>query len=168
MAGGMSVCWMDLNFLHGLIQTSDYVLEDMLNSAGRPELLFLDLRPVNYPMIAVASHEIAEQITRTSKLYPMSVTKSPTMQISYRRLIGKKSLLSEDVNHLLFLSSPSPPTRKSKALSSRVLVCFADVNFTGRLLEDSPQALQSRLCPSASNYAASTNLTKDVDFHVQT
>lgn len=67
-----------------------------MNEAGRPELLALDLRPVNYMMMVVTSHEVAEQISRTTKLFPTGVTKSPTVQGSYRRLIGKKSMLSEE------------------------------------------------------------------------
>ncbi|KAF2792269.1 cytochrome P450 [Melanomma pulvis-pyrius CBS 109.77] len=73
----------------------DYVLEDMAKTAGYPQMLFIDLRPVNYPTVFVASHEIAEQISRATKLSPESVPKSPTMQDSYRRLIGAKSIISE-------------------------------------------------------------------------
>jgi cytochrome P450 len=64
--------------------------------AGQPEVFFLDLRPVNYPMTVVASHQVAEQITRVSKTFPTSVDKSPTLQGGFRRLIGAKSILSEE------------------------------------------------------------------------
>jgi len=64
--------------------------------AGQPELFFLDLRPVNYPMTVVASHEIAEQISRVSKTFPTSVNKSPTVQGGLGRLIGAKSILIEE------------------------------------------------------------------------
>ncbi|KAF2112350.1 cytochrome P450 [Lophiotrema nucula] len=74
----------------------DYVLRDMIRAKGDPEILFLDLRPINFPMVIVASHKVAEQITRPSKLHPYSVTKSPTMQSTYRRLVGARSLLSEE------------------------------------------------------------------------
>jgi cytochrome P450 len=74
----------------------DYIIEDMLIAAGRPEIFFLDLRPVNYAMTVIASHEAAEQISRTTKLHPYSVTKSPTLQVGFGRLIGKYSLLSEE------------------------------------------------------------------------
>ncbi|KAF2474484.1 cytochrome P450 [Lindgomyces ingoldianus] len=72
----------------------DYVFGDMIKAAGNPQILMVDLRPVNYAMVLVASHDIAEQITRTSKLYPYSVTKSPTIQISYQHLVGAKSILT--------------------------------------------------------------------------
>lgn len=82
------------------------MLEDMVKTAGYPQMLFLDLRPVNYPMVFVASHEIAEQVSRVTKLSPESVPKSPTLQVSYRRLIGANSIISEGVK---FLSSSSSP-----------------------------------------------------------
>jgi hypothetical protein len=77
----------------------------MMKTSGYPQMLFLDLRPVNYPMVIVASHDIAEQISRVTKLNPESVPKSPTMQQSYRRLIGAKSIISEGVI-ILLLSLP--------------------------------------------------------------
>jgi hypothetical protein len=74
----------------------------MMKTSDSPQMLFLDLRPVNYPMVIVASHDIAEQISRVTKLNPESVPKSPTMQQGYRRLIGANSIISEGVN-ILFL-----------------------------------------------------------------
>ena len=71
-----------------------------MKNSGFPQMLFLDLRPVNYPMVFVASHEIAEQITRVTKLNPESVPKSPTMQLIYGRLIGQHSIISEGVNFI--------------------------------------------------------------------
>jgi hypothetical protein len=50
-------------------------------------------------MIVVASHEIAEQITKASKLHPWSVTKSPTIR-DLRGLIGDKSMLNAEVCRL--------------------------------------------------------------------
>jgi hypothetical protein len=76
-----------------------------MRTSDSPQMLFLDLRPVNYPMVIVASHDIAEQISRVTKLNPESVPKSPTMQQSYRRLIGDKSIISEGVNILFLLFS---------------------------------------------------------------
>ncbi|PSN60518.1 cytochrome P450 52A12 [Corynespora cassiicola Philippines] len=69
----------------------DYVFDDMWRSKGHPEIVFLDLRPVNWGMSIIASNEVAEQITRTSKMYPISVTKSPTMG-ALLPLIGKRSI----------------------------------------------------------------------------
>ncbi|KAF2710389.1 cytochrome P450 [Pleomassaria siparia CBS 279.74] len=75
---------------------ADYVAEQMFKDAGYPQMIFLDLRPVNYPLMYIASHDIAEQITRSSKSQPVSVQKSPTMQEGMGELIGKHSILSAD------------------------------------------------------------------------
>ncbi|KAF2013636.1 cytochrome P450 [Aaosphaeria arxii CBS 175.79] len=74
----------------------DYIAENELKEVGNPPLLYLDLRPFSYVLIVVRSYDIAEQISRVSKLHPQSVTKSPTLMTSYRALIGKKSLLTEE------------------------------------------------------------------------
>ena len=74
----------------------DYVFDDMWRSKGHPEIVFLDLRPVNWGMSIIASNEVAEQITRTSKMYPISVTKSPTMG-ALLPLIGKRSIFVAEV-----------------------------------------------------------------------
>ncbi|CAO2649121.1 Nn.00g100700.m01.CDS01 [Neocucurbitaria sp. VM-36] len=58
--------------------------------------MFLDVRPVQYPVALITSHELAEQITRASKFQQYSVTKSPTIQDGFGQLMGKYSLLSEN------------------------------------------------------------------------
>lgn len=85
-----------------LMGMSDYVFDLLWKKAGCPQLFLLDLRPVNYVTVFVASHDIAEQISKVTKLHPTGVTKSPTIQWSYGRLVGKRSLLSEEV--IIFLS----------------------------------------------------------------
>lgn len=63
-------------------------------------MMLVDLRPVNYPMTVVTSHEVAEQISKATKMYPYSVIKSPTLLSTYRRLIGARSILTEEVRIL--------------------------------------------------------------------
>ncbi|KAF2198204.1 cytochrome P450 [Delitschia confertaspora ATCC 74209] len=72
----------------------DYIFNDMFNKAGRPEILLADIRPINYGMLLVGSHEVADQCTRPSKLFPYSVPKSKTIDLSFRRLIGARSILT--------------------------------------------------------------------------
>ncbi|KAF2259173.1 cytochrome P450 52A12 [Lojkania enalia] len=74
----------------------DYVFRDMAKANGYPEVLLMDLRPVSYAMVVVCSHSVAEQISRPSRLHPYSVTKSPTLQSTYRALIGRRSIISEE------------------------------------------------------------------------
>ncbi|KAK4463055.1 putative sterigmatocystin biosynthesis P450 monooxygenase stcS [Cladorrhinum samala] len=71
----------------------DVYAHDLLKSMpGSPSLLFLDLRPITWPMAVIARHEVAEQISRSSKLFPYSTPKSPTMA-EFLRLIGPRSFL---------------------------------------------------------------------------
>lgn len=64
---------------------------------GRPPIMLVDLRPVNPPMVLIPSHEIAEQISKTSKLFPLSTPKSPT----WARMIpitGRTSILGKEAS----------------------------------------------------------------------
>jgi hypothetical protein len=82
--------------LTGTAYLSDHVFAEMARQLGHPPLMLLDLRPVRPPMIVVTSHEVAEQITRVSKLFPWSTPKSPTMS-SLVRLTGAESILAKNV-----------------------------------------------------------------------
>lgn len=74
----------------------DYIVARAFSLAANPSILFLDLRPTMYPMVIIRSHAVAEQISRSSKLFPTSTTKSPTLQSQMGRLIGAKSILSAE------------------------------------------------------------------------
>ncbi|KAH8901898.1 cytochrome P450 [Coniochaeta sp. PMI_546] len=62
---------------------------------GRPPAFVIDLRPVSYPILVVANHEVAEQVSRVSSLFPWSVTKSPTNHV-HDQLIGKDSMNTKE------------------------------------------------------------------------
>lgn len=79
-----------------LLTQSDYILEDIWNENGRPDFMHFDFRPVQHPLLLVTSHELAEQLTRTTKSHPYSIRKSPTIQGEYGALVGKKSILTEE------------------------------------------------------------------------
>lgn len=71
----------------------DAYMHDLVKSTpGDPSLMFLDLRPMTWSMVVVARHEVAEQISKSNKLFPYSTPKSPTM-IEFERLIGPRSFL---------------------------------------------------------------------------
>ncbi|KAK8037379.1 cytochrome P450 [Apiospora marii] len=76
---------------------ADVVFSEMLETLGNPPLMFVDLRPVNRPMVLVRSHEIAEQITKPSPQFPTSVPKASLAYL--RHVIGRSSVLgAEDDN----------------------------------------------------------------------
>lgn len=74
----------------------DYVLENVWKAHGSPDFMFFDTRPAQYPLALITSHDIAEQLSRSTKQQPYSTTKSPTIQGGLKRLIGPYSLLSEE------------------------------------------------------------------------
>lgn len=57
-------------------------------------MFLMDMRPVSHRIVVVASHEIAEQLSRPSKLFPWSVDKSPTLS-NDRQLLGHQSMLAK-------------------------------------------------------------------------
>ncbi|RYP51946.1 hypothetical protein DL768_002822 [Monosporascus sp. mg162] len=67
----------------------------MWASMGRPPVMLVDLRPVNPPMVLVPSHNIAEQISKPSKLFPLSTPKSPTWTHMIP-IIGETSILGRE------------------------------------------------------------------------
>ncbi|KAI0391251.1 cytochrome P450 [Xylariaceae sp. FL0594] len=73
----------------------DKIFEEMWVSLGRPPLMLIDLRPVNPPMVLVPTHDIAEQISKPSQLYPYSTTKSPTWTHMIP-IIGESSILGKE------------------------------------------------------------------------
>ena len=69
----------------------------MHEALGRPPLMLVDFRPVNHPMLLVTSHEIAEQVSKPSKLYPTSPPKADLRYLEH--ITGKNSILSAHGNN---------------------------------------------------------------------
>lgn len=74
----------------------DIVLGKIFESLGNPPLIMLDIRPLNYAMAIIGNHEVAEQVSRASKIFPYSLPKSPTMTY-IDPLVGHHSLVSIQV-----------------------------------------------------------------------
>ncbi|KAL5121899.1 hypothetical protein ACEQ8H_000114 [Pleosporales sp. CAS-2024a] len=77
-------------------KAGNYVLENVWKAHGCPDYLFVDTRPAQYPLALIASHHVAEQITKATKEQPYSTTKSPTLQSGFGRLIGRLALISQE------------------------------------------------------------------------
>ncbi|KAI1208156.1 cytochrome P450 [Annulohypoxylon truncatum] len=73
----------------------DKIFEEIWASIGRPPIMLVDLRPINPPMVLVPGHSIAEQISKPSKLFPLSTPKSPTWTHMIP-IIGKSSILGRE------------------------------------------------------------------------
>ncbi|KAF6789409.1 cytochrome P450 52A11 [Colletotrichum sojae] len=70
----------------------EHTFGDMFESIGNPPVMFLDIRPASRPMLVIRSHEVAEQITKQSKMWPYSLPKSNTLQFLYP-LFGETSIV---------------------------------------------------------------------------
>lgn len=126
------------------------MLGNILESLGRPPLILLDIRPLNYPMVIVADHEIAEQVSRASKGFPYSLPKSPTMTY-IDPLVGHHSLVSIQV----FPRLPVP-------LAYWML--GPGLTYLGRALALPPQALQPRLRAKPPPHPPSRNRRESPPF----
>ncbi|KAI2469801.1 cytochrome P450 [Annulohypoxylon bovei var. microspora] len=73
----------------------DQIFEEMWASIGRPPIMLVDFRPIIPPLVLISSHDIAEQITKPTKLFPLSTPKSPTMA-HLIPLIGTTSILVKE------------------------------------------------------------------------
>lgn len=61
---------------------------------GKPPIVLMDFRPICRPVVFIANHDIAEQISRPSNLFRTSV---PKVDMTYlRHVIGPKSILSAE------------------------------------------------------------------------
>lgn len=73
----------------------DIVFLEIKRHLGNAPLFILDLRPVQYVLCVVGNHEVAEQISKSTKSFPYSMHKSPTMRL-YERLLGPRSILTAE------------------------------------------------------------------------
>ena len=69
------------------------MFQEIQKHLGNPPVFILDLRPVQHVLCVVGNHEVAEQVSRSTKSFPYSMGKSPTMRL-YDHLLGPKSILT--------------------------------------------------------------------------
>uniref|UniRef100_A0A1Y1MQQ1 Cytochrome P450 n=1 Tax=Photinus pyralis TaxID=7054 RepID=A0A1Y1MQQ1_PHOPY len=70
----------------------DAIISEMHEALGKPPIMLLDNWPIVPPMVVVANHEVAEQVSRSSADFPYSVMKSPSVE-RIVDLIGPNSIL---------------------------------------------------------------------------
>lgn len=95
-----------LGLTHTRTHNSDYVLHEVSKERSYPPVYFMDLRPLEYPMLVVANHEVAEQISKASTRWPSSTPKSPTLKDVWH-LTGRNSMLTDEVSACFASLSPS-------------------------------------------------------------
>jgi cytochrome P450 len=94
-----SLIWGHLAILPKLIgggnpkRDADMAFKETWLKLGRPPFVLFDIRPLMAPMLVVGSHEVAEQVSRSSKQFPWALPKSPTMK-GIQPLVGTHSILT--------------------------------------------------------------------------
>lgn len=86
---------------------ADLAMMAMHRALGRPPLMFVDVRPIADPMVVVANYDIAEQITKSTDIFPTSPPKSTLSMTRLRYLTGPTSILAKHVR-------THPPPANSK------------------------------------------------------
>jgi hypothetical protein len=86
----------------------DAAIQAMRLTCGQPEIMFVDLRPVDIPVVIVGSHYVAEQISRTSREFTFSPPKAQKVYDHMGAMIGTRSILSLNVSTTLYMSLKRP------------------------------------------------------------
>ncbi|KAE8351569.1 cytochrome P450 [Aspergillus coremiiformis] len=73
----------------------DIVLSEIRTHLGNPAAFILDLRPAQRTLCVICSHEVAEQVSRSSKSFPFSMAKSPTAR-DLEPLLGFHSIITSE------------------------------------------------------------------------
>ncbi|KAL8365334.1 hypothetical protein RB595_004236 [Gaeumannomyces hyphopodioides] len=73
----------------------DYTFKRIREDLGNPPFFLTDFRPFSYAMINICSGAVAEQLTRSTKVNPYSMPKSPTLR-ELTALIGHQSILVQE------------------------------------------------------------------------
>ncbi|KAI1388507.1 cytochrome P450 [Hypoxylon trugodes] len=72
----------------------DAIFAQMRQALGQPPIMVVDNWPIVPPMVIIASHEVAEQVSKPSKEFQYSVPKSPSTT-NLVNLIGPNSILNK-------------------------------------------------------------------------
>lgn len=113
------------------------VFTEIKEHLGNPPVYLLDVRPAQgYVLGIICSHEVAEQVTKSSRIFPYSVPKTPTMDFM-EPMIGPRSVLSNQVGRsdpsMRYLLMHTSQGEQWKALRRRFNPGFAPQHLLGLL-----------------------------------
>ncbi|OQD84841.1 hypothetical protein PENANT_c011G06612 [Penicillium antarcticum] len=134
----------------------DELFKDMHDQLGNPPLFIADFRPITHVMCIICNHEVAEQISKSSKLFQYSTPKSPTIRW-FQDLFGANSILVAENEEWKGLRKQFNPGFSHKHLMS-LMPCILDKTqlFLERL---------DRFCTTGEEFSFDdlcTNLTFDI------
>ncbi|PYI29079.1 cytochrome P450 monooxygenase [Aspergillus indologenus CBS 114.80] len=95
-----SLLWGHLKIYHEIVQRGfldcdhDHIFAQIHEALGRPPVVLLDYRPICRPVLVIASHAVAEQISRPSRQFRFSV---PKLGLGFLEpVIGHTSILAAE------------------------------------------------------------------------
>ncbi|RAH66289.1 cytochrome P450 monooxygenase [Aspergillus aculeatinus CBS 121060] len=95
-----SLLWGHLKIYHEIAQQGfqdgdhDHIFAQIHETLGRPPVVLFDYRPICRPVLVIASHEVAEQISRPSQQFRFSV---PKLGLGFLEpVIGHTSILAAE------------------------------------------------------------------------
>ncbi|KAI0483336.1 cytochrome P450 [Xylariaceae sp. FL0804] len=74
---------------------ADESIVAMNQALGRPALMLIDMRPLNDPVLVVGDHDVADQLTKASQLFPFSPPKSSRSMERLMYMMGPTSIFSQ-------------------------------------------------------------------------
>ncbi|KAI0109157.1 cytochrome P450 [Nemania sp. FL0031] len=101
----------------------DVIFSNMHEALGRPPVMLVDLRPISRPMVIVANHEIAEQVSKASNLFPTSLPKTSLTHLEH--LIGPSSIIASHGDEWKMLRKRFSPGFSPQHLGT-LLLCILD------------------------------------------
>ncbi|KAF4831722.1 putative sterigmatocystin biosynthesis P450 monooxygenase stcS [Colletotrichum siamense] len=113
----------------------DPVFGDLMEQAGNPPVLFIDFWPLNEPMLLIRNHDVAEQVSKQSQLWPYSLPKSPSFK-EYLPLVGDHSLIWESGHHWKTLRKLFNPGFAPKHLMTLLSVVLDKTKIFVQILDE--------------------------------
>ncbi|KAF5496836.1 putative sterigmatocystin biosynthesis P450 monooxygenase stcS [Colletotrichum siamense] len=147
----------------------DPVFGDLMEQAGNPPVLFIDFWPLNEPMLLIRNHDVAEQVSKQSQLWPYSLPKSPSFK-EYLPLVGDHSLIWESGDHWKTLRKLFNPGFAPKHLMTLLSVVLDKTKIFVQILdEDAAKADVFDLSSPCTNLTFDIigAVTMDEDLHAQ-
>ncbi|KAF3798377.1 Cytochrome P450 4Z1 [Colletotrichum gloeosporioides] len=171
-----SLVWGHLQTLHKVHKDRhridgdiDPVFGDLMEQAGNPPVLFIDLWPLNEPMLLIRDHDVAEQVSKQSQLWPYSLPKSPSFK-EYLPLVDEHSLIWKSGHHWKTLRKLFNPGFAPKHLMTLLSVVLNKTKIFVQILDE--HAAKKDVFDLSSPCTNPTfdiigAVTMDEDLHVQ-
>ncbi|KAK8073003.1 cytochrome P450 [Apiospora saccharicola] len=135
----------------------DMAIVAMSQALGRPPLMFIDMRPIALPMVVVADHDIADQFTKPTPIFPTSPPKSSRSLDRLQYMLGLTSIFSTHGDEWKVLRK-----RFNPGFSPQYLLAFVPETLDkGLLFMERLEAL-SKTGGSFSMMKLTTQLTFDI------